>query len=163
MRFSSREQKEKLKGITWEEFVRASPEIAEFGEAKMREKQSLMYLATIRKDGYPRLHPFTPFVGLGHLFAFMESTSPKAKDLIRRQKYAIHSSVSDREGSNGEFAISGEAFLVSDPVLREIAMKTCSYTPQDRYICFEFMIQTAMRNEYDKENGLLKWKSRDQD
>jgi hypothetical protein len=151
-----------LKGLTWGEFAKASPRIAQFGQEKMGEKHSLMYLATIRKDGYPRLHPFTPFVGSGHLFAFMAPTSPKGHDVIRRQKYAIHSSVADREGSNGEFAISGMAYLVSDPSLREVAVKTCSYTPQEGQICFEFLVESALRNEYDKDDGLVKWKLGDQ-
>jgi len=121
----------------------------------MLEEHSLMYLATIRKDGYPRLHPFTPFVGSGHMFAFMESSSPKAQDIIRRQKYAVHSSVSDREGTNGEFAISGTAFLVTDVSLRNLAIKTCSYKANENQLCFEFFVERAMRNEYGK--GLVKW------
>jgi len=146
------------KGLSWAEFAQASPKIASFGEEKMREKDSLMYLATVRNNGYPRLHPFTPFPGEGHLFAFMEPTSPKAKDLIKRGRYAIHSSVADRMGSNGEFAISGTAGLVSDPSLRQAAFRACPYKAREDYICFEFFIESAMRNEYEKGEGLVKWK-----
>jgi hypothetical protein len=68
-----------------------------------------MYLATVRKNGYPRVHPFTPFVASRHLFAFME---PKGLDLQRTDS-AIHSLVTDMNGTNGEFTIAGRAHSVS--------------------------------------------------
>ncbi|HXZ91005.1 MAG TPA: pyridoxamine 5'-phosphate oxidase, partial [Candidatus Dormibacteraeota bacterium] len=61
--------------LTWAEFAAIRPEMAEFG--LKRVEYHVMYLATVRKNGYPRVHPFTPFVASGRLFAFMEPTSPK--------------------------------------------------------------------------------------
>ena len=131
---------------TWEEFEESAPEMANFGSQRMSEK--VMYIATVRKNGYPRVHPFTPFVSTGHLFAFMEPTSPKAHDLQRDGKYSIHSLVKDWNGSDGEFAITGRAVLVDDPNVRALAASGCPYTPQDRYICFEFFVEECLTNHY---------------
>lgn len=116
-----------------------------------RLEYGVMYLATVRKNGYPRVHPFTPFVASGHLFAFMEPTSPKALDLQRNRLYAIHSLVTDLNGTNGEFAVTGRAFLVTDSAARELAVKGCPYSPKDRYICFEFKLEECLTNTYTND------------
>jgi len=115
-----------------------------------RLEYHVMYLATVRKNGYPRVHPFTPFVASGHLFAFMEPASPKGKDLQRNGLYAIHSLVTDMNGTNGEFTIAGHAYLITDAATRELAVKGCPYSPKDRYICFEFKLEECMTNTYSE-------------
>jgi hypothetical protein len=132
--------------LTWEEFARAAPEMAGFGVQRMADH--VMYLSTLRKDGYPRVHPFTPFVSSGHLFAFMEPTSPKGHDLRRDGRYAVHSLVKDWNGTGGEFAISGKAVPVEDREMVALAVKGCPYTPQDRYVCFEFFIEGCTTTNY---------------
>ena len=67
--------------------------MASFGAQRMTER--VMYTGTVKKNGYPRIHPFTPFVSSGHLFAFMEPTSPNAHDPQRDRRYSIHSLVKD--------------------------------------------------------------------
>jgi len=120
--------------------------MAEFGLKRLEYR--VMYLATVRKNGYPRVHPFTPFVASGHLFAFMEPTSPKGFDLQRHGLYAIHSLVTDMNGTNGEFSITGRALLATDSAARGLAVKGCPYTPKDRYVCFEFKLEECMTNTY---------------
>jgi hypothetical protein len=142
---------------SWEEFEMLAPDLARFGAQRMTE--GVMYLATVRKDGYPRLHPFTPFVGAGHLFAFMEPTSPKGKDLQRDGRYIIHSLVKDMNGSEGEFSITGRARLVAESGLREAAERSCPYTPSPRYVCFEFFVEECFTNHYvDGKPQVSRWK-----
>jgi hypothetical protein len=50
------------------------------------------YLATVRADGSPRVHPVTPIVTEG-LYVFMESTPPKGADLPVRSQCARHNGV----------------------------------------------------------------------
>ncbi len=132
--------------LAWEEFEKSAPEMARFGAQRMSER--VMYIGTVRKDGYPRVHPFTPFVSSGHLFAFMEPTSPKGHDLQRDGRYVIHSLVKDMNGSDGEFSITGKARLVEDAATRDIAVKGCPYTPKDRYVCFEFFVEGSFMTHY---------------
>jgi len=143
--------------LTWEQFEKAAPEMASFGVQRMSE--GVMYLGTVRKDGYPRLHPFTPFVSSGHLFAFMYPTSPKGHDLQRDGRYVIHSLVKDMDGTDGEFMITGKANLIEDPQMRTLAAKGCPYNPSGTYVCFEFFVEECMTNQYVNGNPqVTKWK-----
>jgi hypothetical protein len=143
--------------LIWAEFAAVRPEMAKFGEERLR--YGVMYLGTITHDGYPRVHPFTPFVGSGRLFAFMEPTSPKGKDLERNGKYSMHSLVSDMHGTNGEFQISGMAHILPDQDSREIAVKASPYKPEERYIAFEFKIGSCLTNYYsDSGSNVHRWK-----
>src|SRR5262249_8174128 len=45
---------------TWGHFAAAEPELADFARARLHGKPS--YLATVRADGSPRVHPVTPIV-----------------------------------------------------------------------------------------------------
>ena len=145
--------------LTWEEFAALQPEMAEFGLKRLEYR--VMYLATVRKNCYPRVHPFTPFVVSGHLFAFMEPTSPKGFDLKRNGLCAMHSLVIDMDGTNGEFTISGRADLVTDSATRELAVKGCPYSPKERYICFEFKLEECMTNTYtDGVPNTKRWKEK---
>jgi hypothetical protein len=132
--------------LSWEKFEKAAPEMAGFGAQRMSER--VMYLGTVRRDGYPRVHPFTPFVASGHLLAFMEPTSPKGHDIERDGRFVIHSLVKDMNGSDGEFSITGRARRVHDPAVREVAVKGCPYSPAERYVLFEFFVEGCLVTHY---------------
>lgn len=121
--------------------------------------ERVMYLGTVRKDGYPRVHPFTPFVSSGHLFAFMYPTSPKGHDLQRSGHYAIHSLVKDWNGTDGEFTITGRARLVEDEKTKEVAAQGCPYSPKGSYVCFEFFLEECLVTRYvDGKPQYARWK-----
>ena len=143
--------------MSWKILETQAPEIAAFGKARLDGK--VAYLATIRKDGSPRVHPFTPIIGEGRFFAFMEPTSPKGHDLRRDGRFAIHCSVSDTSGESGEFIVSGRARPVDDPEVRRLATKLCSYLPAERYVLFEFDIESAASTEYKEDEPVrARWK-----
>jgi hypothetical protein len=50
----------------------------------------IAYLATVRRDGAPRLHPFCPILADGRLFAAIPGSSPKGWDLRRDPRCVIH-------------------------------------------------------------------------
>src|SRR5215831_15387448 len=64
------------------------------------------YLATVRADGGPRIHPVNVTIADGCLFTFLVP-SPKRDDLVRDGRYALHATGSETE--NDEIAISGRA------------------------------------------------------
>lgn len=127
-------------------FEGRQPELAAFGAERLNGK--VAYLATTRKEGAPRVHPVTPIIGRGHLFVFMEPTSPKGHDLRRDGRYALHSSVGDTSGAGGEFTVSGSARFVADPELRAVAVELADYVPADRYVLFEFDVESAASTIY---------------
>ena len=51
---------------------------------------AVCYLATIRRDGGPRLHPFCPILASGRLLAAIPRSSPKGWDLRRDPRCVIH-------------------------------------------------------------------------
>lgn len=143
--------------MTWQTFASQSPEMAEF--ARTRLHNNVAYLATIRKDGSPRVHPFTPIIGEGHLFVFMEPTSPKSHDLRRDPRYAVHCSVSDTSGESGEVFLSGKARFIEDADMRAVAVRVSPYKPAERYILYELDIESVTVTEYPDGSALRRhWK-----
>lgn len=132
--------------MSWKDLENAAPELAAFGQKRF--DTGVAYLATVRQDGSPRVHPVTPIVGQGHLFLFMEPTSPKGHDLRRDGRYALHSAVSDPNGTSGEFIITGSARLIVDLAERSLASQLASYTPANRYILFELGVDSALSTFY---------------
>jgi hypothetical protein len=101
----------------------------------------------------------TPIIGQGHLFVFMEPSSPKGHDLQRDGRYAMHCSVSDTSGQSGEFIMTGQAHLVDDAELRALAARTASYAPKDRYILFDFDVESAAATIYPDDQPVRRfWK-----
>ncbi len=132
--------------MSWGDFEKASPELAAFGAERLHGRVS--YLATTRNDGAPRVHPVTPEIGAGHLFVFMEPTSPKGKDLQRDGRFQIHCAVSDNSGESGEFWCAGRARLIEDAELRAVAAQISTYPPAERYILFELSVERAQSTVY---------------
>jgi hypothetical protein len=146
--------------MSWRFLEEQQPELAAFGVERLNGK--VAYLATTRKDGSPRVHPMTPIIGEGHLFVFMEPTSPKGHDLQRDGRYAIHCSVSDSSGASGEFLVAGQARLINDPDLRALAVRLSSYAPAERYILFEFDLTSAASTIYPGDQPVRQsWKLKD--
>jgi hypothetical protein len=90
---------------TWAQFEDEAPDVAAVaerlwpgstalhrGEAPPSGKPcfSISYVATVRADGAPRLHPFCPILAGGRLFAAIPRSSPKGDDLRRDPRCVIH-------------------------------------------------------------------------
>ena len=144
--------------MTWKIFKSQSPDLAEFAKARLHNK--VAYLATIRKDGSPRVHPFTPIIGEGHFFVFMEPTSPKGHDLRRDPRFAVHCSVSDTSGESGEVIVTGKAVFIEDDNMRIVAVNVSPYKPAERYILFELHPENVTVTEYPDGGGPVRrhWK-----
>jgi hypothetical protein len=80
--------------MSWQALVDAVSELAAFGAERLHDQ--VAYLATLKADGSPRLHPVRPVVASGRLFVFMETTSPKVRDLEHDGRYALHGTANKR-------------------------------------------------------------------
>lgn len=69
----------------------------------------VVLVATIRRDGTPRLSPVEPFVMDGDLWLSMLWRSAKAADLVRDRRILVHGVVTSRNGKDGEFKVRGQA------------------------------------------------------
>jgi hypothetical protein len=56
--------------MSWRDLETKNPELAACG--LLRLSGLVAYLAAVRKDGSPRVHPMTPIIGDGCFFEFME-------------------------------------------------------------------------------------------
>src|SRR5262249_52524333 len=132
-------------GATWQEFAAAAPELADFAFERLDER--IAYLATVTAAGAPRVHPVSPFIGGGHLYVYMEPTSPKVHDLARDPRYALHGTVEDNDGGEGEISLTGRARRTDDPAERAHAFETAraaNQTPLDRYVVFELGLERVL-------------------
>jgi hypothetical protein len=93
---------------TWAEFEAAAPQLASKGRALIYQYgPPLGYLATVRADGGPRVHPFCPIVTQGGLWAYILRRSPKGADLRRDPRFALHAF--SPEEVDDEFFVRGRA------------------------------------------------------
>ncbi len=132
--------------MTWQHFVMQAPALAEVCATSIHGQ--VAYLATTRNDGAPRVHPVTPIIGGGHLFIFMEPTSPKAYDLRRDPRFALHNGVRDTSGEGGEVSLSGSAELVTATDLRMVAVRHAPYNPAERYVLFMCIPERVIVSTY---------------
>ena len=103
--------------MRWQEFASAAPELAALGEQRLRARE-LCLVGTLRKNGYPRISPVEPEFVDGDLMLGMMWRSPKALDLLRDPRLVVHSVVSDRMGTEGDFKLYGRAVDVGAPERR---------------------------------------------
>ena len=76
---------------SWAEFETGQPGLAAAGRTLFYQfGVGLAFLATVRRDGGPRVHPMCPIIDGGGLFAFIVP-GPKQADLRRDGRYALHS------------------------------------------------------------------------
>jgi Pyridoxamine 5'-phosphate oxidase len=100
--------------LTWTEFERQAPEMAEAGRKLLYQfGPGLAFLATVRRDGAPRLHPICPTIVDGALYGLLLPTSPKFADLKRDGRYALHTFPPEK--NDDEFLIMGRARVIDDP------------------------------------------------
>jgi hypothetical protein len=142
----------------WGAFAEAAPELAAFGRERLAGR--VAYLATVRPDGGPRVHPVTPILSDERLFLFMEPTSPKGRDIERDGRYTLHCGVEDDSGGGGEFYVRGRAARTDDPALRREAAAASSYDPAERYILFVLDVDFAFMNVYgeDGQPNVRRWR-----
>ncbi len=98
---------------TWREFTEAAPELAELVQARV-EATGLGLLATLRKDGAPRISGIEPSFFDGDLWLGMMEDSVKARDLQRDPRMALHNATVDKEVTDGDVRVSGRAIEVTD-------------------------------------------------
>jgi hypothetical protein len=133
----------------WSEFAAERPDMAEAGRTLIYQfRVGLGYLATVRKDGGPRVHPVCPVLANDGLYVFIGNHSPKLRDLLRDGRYALHSFPNPQV--DDEFTVAGRAERVDDAVIRQIVYDaytaTGAFTSDDTL--FELRLERALHAKY---------------
>jgi hypothetical protein len=131
---------------SWAEFEAAAPELADQGRGLFYQfGVGLGFLATVREDGGPRLHPVCPVITSSGLYVFVVP-SPKRGDLRREGRYALHSfppvEVDD------EFYATGRATEVQDPDIRAEAAHAYHDRVAEEWSLFALDIERCLHAKY---------------
>ena len=98
---------------SWNDVVVAAPELAERVRARF-ETTGLGYLATLRKDGSPRISGLEPLFWDGHLWFGMMPDSLKQADVERDPRFSLHAANVDKQIADGDARVSGCVVPVTD-------------------------------------------------
>ena len=106
----------------WSEFAAEQPAMAKAGQALLYQfRVGLGYLATVRKDGGPRVHPVCPVIAHDGLYVFIGNHSPKVHDLLRDGRFALHAF--PHPEVDDEFYVSGRARRVDEQAVRQVRLR----------------------------------------
>ena len=135
--------------VTWKELAAAEPDLADVGGLLLFQfKVGLAFLATVRRDGAPRLHPVCPVLSNGRLFVLITATSPKRHALLRDGRYALQTFPQPKAGSD-EFFIAGKAVLVEDSAVRAEILRDAQHMADASETAFELWIDRVMHTRWE--------------
>ena len=104
--------------MTWTEFGREQPALAAAGREQFYQHGiGLAFLATVRPDGGPRVHPVCPVISAAGLHVLVIA-GPKREDLCRDGRFALHSETCPPPRQDDGFSVAGRAREVTDPAAR---------------------------------------------
>ncbi|MGH9175000.1 MAG: pyridoxamine 5'-phosphate oxidase family protein [Vicinamibacterales bacterium] len=130
----------------WSAFEADAPDLAGAGR-RLIDATGIVFLATVRRDGAPRLHPIVPiFAGEG-IYVAIPASSPKRRDLLRVGRYALHASLGP---DDEEFALTGVAVPVTDAAIREAIVAAAQHTIHATDSLFEFQISRCLHTIWER-------------
>jgi hypothetical protein len=153
---------------TWADLERQAPEIAAAGRKLLYQfGPGLVFLATVRPDGGPRLHPVCANVVDGEL-CLLVIDSPKRRDLLRDGRFAVHTF--PPEQADDEFYLTGRAVHRDDAAFVERVVATqhaTGATTAGDEMLFTLDLERALYGRYaprgtpdDFPPEYLRWRAR---
>jgi hypothetical protein len=121
----------------------------------------LGFLATVRRDGGPRVHPICPIFTEEALFALIVP-GPKLTDLRRDQRFSLHSETSPPPRQDDAFYIAGSVTEVWDKTQRERVDRQVltehglesPWADFEKQVLFEFKLDACLVTLTIGEGGL---------
>jgi hypothetical protein len=99
---------------SWKDVLAEAPDLATRVQARF-ESAKHHTLATLRRDGSPRISGTEITFALGDAWLGSMDGARKAQDLQHDPRFALHSSTADETLGDGDARISGTATEVTDP------------------------------------------------
>jgi hypothetical protein len=128
----------------------------------------VLLVATVRRDGTPRLSPVEPLLLSGDLWLSMLWQSRKAADLLVDDRVLVHSIVTGPDGGDGEIKVRGRAVPVDDLDLRLRycdAVQSLGWRPVEPYFHL-FVVDiadvTAIRYAKSGDQHVTRWPAREE-
>jgi hypothetical protein len=132
---------------TWKQLRQARPDLADASAGLLYQfGVGLAFLATVRKDGGPRVHPMCPLLTDDEMYALLVP-SPKRDDLLRDPRFALHSFPT--EHNEDAAYLTGAAELVTNEreaaeALDRFSAERPGMTLVEDQCVFRFEIETCM-------------------
>jgi hypothetical protein len=149
-------------GATWADLDALRPDLAVAGRRLLYSFGiGLGFLATVRLDGGPRVHPICPVLtGVG-LYG-MIIPGPKLDDLRRDSRYALHGETYPPPREDDAFYVTGTAVEVTDRALWEriASQMLAERSLTDRWpgfeaqVLFEFWVDRCLVTLTQAADGL---------
>jgi hypothetical protein len=99
---------------SWSDFEAAAPELAASVRARL-DAHAHKTLATLRRDGSPRISGTEAKVKDGELWIGSMWQARKAEDLRRDPRFALHSGSDEPASWSGDAKLAGNAEEITDP------------------------------------------------
>ena len=128
--------------MTWRELELAAPEIAGPGMKRLQETRVVL-LATLRRDGSPRISPIEPFFAEGHLLFGAMAWTLKARDLDRDARCALHSAITGPNEGEPELKLYGRAIEADDDLRAACRDGWWTEQPREAARVFSLSIEEA--------------------
>ncbi|MFN8233726.1 MAG: hypothetical protein U0V56_09740 [Actinomycetota bacterium] len=146
--------------VTWGTFEERAARVAAFGRERVDGRVS--FLATVRPDGGPRVHPVTPWMrGRAPVRAHVPEARRRRR-IGRDPRYALHSMMDNDDGIGGEFSLRGSAVRVDDPGRVAAALSAVGEPGTRPLVLFTFGVDSAMTTEYEGDETVRsRWDAED--
>lgn len=133
--------------VSWSEFEKSQPEMSKSGVDLINQYGiGLSFIATVRKDGGPRVHPCCPIIHSGGLYVFIMGASPKRFDLDRDGRFALHSNPCP--DNDDEFYVSGCVERIDETHLVTTISDVAKHDVQDTEVLYELRIERALHTTW---------------
>jgi hypothetical protein len=142
--------------VSFGDFAESDPQLAASLRALLHQYgRGMAYLATVRPDGGPRVHPVSPIVTDDGLYCFVID-SPKRRDLHRDGRYALHTFPS--ETTDVEGYLSGHARQVVNVSIVDHLAREHRAAPGVDWTLFEFSVDAAMLHRLSPGAEPVTWR-----
>jgi len=105
---------------SWNDIEDDAPELARLVRSRI-EKHTVAMLATLRKDGSPRISGIETTFDDGELWLGMMPHSLKANDLLRDPRFALHGATIDKDVAEPDVKLAGIAIEVEGAAKEKFA------------------------------------------
>ena len=145
---------------SWSDVTAAAPDLAADVQARF-EAHGLAFLATLRKDGSPRISGLETFFGAGELWLGMMDGARKLADLRRDPRFALHAATADKEVKDGDAKLSGIARWVDDDAtfatFTEAARAVHDHMPEGRFPLFRADVLEISHLRPNGDHLVIRW------
>ena len=131
------------------------PELARIGKKLLfptRSQIEMAFLATLRKDGAPRLHPVSLVYHHACLYVLIPPPSPKCSDLKRDGRYALQAYPPQNNMKYEEFYAARRAEWIQDATIRQALIADIKIRIEVSEVLFELYLERAMYTKLENPN-----------